>query len=80
MLVHLHLYNGFELPEQVQEIDDWGPYEKTLGPFDEVQVTYGEHIKCYNFAQEDYLTELWIQEGFVVHENKYYGDIKVKGE
>lgn len=78
MPVNIFMYNGFDYPEQVHEVDDWGFDGPTLGPFDMIQVTYGEDVKLYDFNEgESYCMSLHIHEGYLVYKDKFYGDFTI---
>lgn len=74
--VEIVLYNGFFYPEQAQEIDDWGFEGPGLGPFDMVQITYGQHIKCYTGNGE--ILDLMLENDFIVYKGKFYGDMLIR--
>lgn len=41
---YLTLWHGRKTPDE--NLDDWGSNGPTFGPFEEVTVTYGAHVKA----------------------------------
>ena len=80
MKVEIILYNGYDYPEQVSEIDGCGFDGPVLGPFDEVQITYGQHIKCYDLEAKGVICELFFVDDLVEYQGKYYGDFIVRSK
>lgn len=67
--VYLELYHGRTSPDQ--DMDDWGSQGPTLGPFDEIHVTYCSHIRCMNGKEE---TVIPYVDDLLHYEDMYYGD------
>lgn len=75
MDVYIHLFHGRDAPGEI--MDEWGFDGPSLGPFDYVQLTYGNHVK---FGRGHEHGELTYQDGLVLHEGKFYGDLNVSAE
>lgn len=78
-LVVFRLFNGAKTkeawnPNSEHFIDDWKPEELCI-ECEQVQVTYGSHIKL---AVDGDLVEFsWSDDGFIEHEGVFYGDFIV---
>ena len=70
------LYNGAETAEKLADIDDCGPEETVLGPFENVQVTYQDHVKCYQ-ADGNVIDLFWNDKQLIEHGGKVFGDINI---
>lgn len=69
---YIDLFHGRATPEE--NLNDWGTPGPTLGPFDDISITYATHIKCsYNRGADI----IWLKyDGDLVEFNGvYYGDI-----
>ena len=74
--VYVFLYNGMKDVDNPP--DDCGFDGPVLGPFDLVQITYGEHVKLYDISgNQGLITELVYRDGMIIYGDEYYGDISV---
>ena len=69
-MLYLRLLHGRNSPDE--EMSDWGFQGPVLGPLDYVHVTYSSHV---NIGEE--YDHLYIYEGLLVYDEKYYGDWEV---
>lgn len=76
-MLTLHLYNGAGSNDELWEIDDWGPEERILGPFEVIQVTYACHIKCYPPDSNDVFELTWDADGLIPYDGKVFGDMSI---
>lgn len=78
--VYLHLSHGRTSPDE--QLNDWGFNGPTIGPLEYVHHTYAVHVRFYfrDLADAhrqgfvDTEGELYIVDGLLVHDGKYYGD------
>lgn len=69
---YLTLWHGRKTTDE--NLDDWGSDGPTFGPFDEVTITYGTHVKA---SQGD--KTLWFDftGDLIEYEGVYYGDFTI---
>jgi hypothetical protein len=78
--MEIHLFNGAKTKDAWNEdsphfIDDWKPESKTI-KCDEVQVTYGQHLKVY--LNSERIMDLFWDDDLIEHEGIFYGDFIVR--
>jgi hypothetical protein len=77
MTVYLKLLHGRDDPNQ--QMDDWGFYGPTLGPFEAVHFTYATHVRCFPAGSDgdSEAVELCFFDDLLVYDGKYYGDFEI---
>ena len=81
-MVKLKLYNGSRTKEawnadSPEFIDDWKPEEREF-VVKTVQITYGFHLKAYPEGPDGDVMEMyWDEEGFLHHDECFFGDMEV---
>ena len=69
--VYLHLYHGRLDPDE--DMEGFGTEGPLLGPFETVQFTYANQIRCISAdGEEKWLN--WDDNQLILHEGVYYGD------
>ena len=73
MSLYIHLFHGRADPDQ--EMKDWGENGPLLGPFEWVQVTYFQTVRCGLADGSD----IWLTryDDMVFYDGMYYGDFDV---
>lgn len=70
--IYLHLYHGRKDP--LEDLEDWGSEGPVFGPYENVQITYGAHIKMH---APDGFDDLTWHEDLVYYDGVYYGDVSI---
>lgn len=83
-MLTLSLHNGSHTKEAWNAdsphfIDDWKPQGRMYHNLKSVSVAYACHIKAET-EKGDWIDFMIDSEGFVVHDNVYYGDFTVTAE
>ena len=73
--LYLHLYHGRQYPGE--RLEDWGSEGPTFGPYENIQITYGAHIKMHVL---DHFDDLAWYEDLVFYDGIYYGDLSISTE
>ncbi len=72
-MVYLYLFHGRKDP--AEELHDWGTEGPCFGPFEGIQITYGNHIKMN--APGGGVQELVWYNRMVFYDGVFYGDLVV---
>lgn len=72
--VYVHLYHGRKPGE---ELDDWGSEGPTFGPFENVQITYRDHIKMHLPGYIGFQDLCWTDDLTMYYDGVYYGDVTI---
>lgn len=72
--MYVSLFHGRKDPQEIME--HWGVEGPTFGPYQYVQVTYGQHIKMGR--PDKHIDDLfWSDDFLIYYDGTYYGDMSV---
>lgn len=75
MSVYLHLFHGRKSLDE--QLNDWGTDGPLLGPFEFIQITYANTIRCGTGDDEWWLA---FDGDCVKYKDVFYGDIDIVSE
>ena len=80
MALYLELYHGRKNPDE--NLEDWGSEGPIFGPYENIQITYGSHIKMHSAKKQGFDDLVWAgPEGdLAFYDDTYYGDIYILPE
>jgi len=70
--IYIRLYHGRTSIDE--HLEDWGWNGPVLGPYENIQLTYGVHIKMH---KTDHFEDLGFVEDLIYYDGYYYGDADI---